>query len=73
MDKVLDPKYTTISPDERVVFDRKQAFMYTVLARILQTDKGKQLVCDYTLDYNTQKIFHKLETHTLKYTIVSID
>jgi hypothetical protein len=57
VDNVLNPTYVPTTTDEIELFDRQQAYMYTVVQLTMQTDKGQELVRDYEDTYNAQKVY----------------
>jgi hypothetical protein len=63
MQDVLNVAYGPTTPDEKALFDEKQAFMYSVLEDVLQTDMGKTLVRKHEMMTDAQKIISGLVTH----------
>ena len=60
LQNVLDPSYTPPGHDKYAVeiFKEQHNFIYSVLHRIIQTDKGRTLVREY--DQNPQEILYEL-------------
>jgi len=59
----LDPKYVPSAPEEKEVFDIRQQHLYDILNKILLTPKGKDILSDYILDNNAQKVLSELKEH----------
>jgi hypothetical protein len=57
VDDVLNPAYVPQTIEEIALFDEKQKYMYSVLERIIQTDKGKVIVRSHDDDRDAQKIY----------------
>jgi len=57
--KILDPSYAP-NQTEEPLFEAKQMYLYTVFERVLQTNKGKVLVCAYEETADAQQIFKDL-------------
>ena len=71
VDNVLDPLYIPVTTDDKALFDRQQAYMYSVAQRTLQTDKGQELVREHDETYDAQKVYaallkyHELSTKAI--------
>jgi hypothetical protein len=57
VDDVLNPCYVPNTAEDIALFDEKQKYMYSVLKRILQMDKGKVIVHSHDADRNAQSIY----------------
>jgi len=70
--KILDPSYAP-NQTEEPLFKAKQKYLYAVFERVLQTDKGKVLVCAYEETADAQQIFKDLCEDALRSMHSSID
>ncbi len=70
--KILDPSYAP-NQTEEPLFKAKQKYLYAVFERVLQTDKGKVLVCAYEETADAQQIFKDLCENALRSMRSSID
>ena len=62
--EVLDPNYTPGSePGEKVLFEAKQTFMFSVFNANLQTDMGKTIVRRQLAHTNAQAVWKELSEH----------
>ena len=68
VEKILDPTYAPTTNDEKELFDRAQAYMYSVLDKVLLTDIGKKIVRKYELTYNAQQVYKEISDHHFKST-----
>ena len=68
---VFDPTFVPDQndPDEVSLFEHKKSFVYSVLLRCLQFDKGKEFVREHKGDFDAQAVYHKL----LEYASTSTD
>ena len=73
VEDIFNPNYSPGDPDDTKLFEAKQAYIYTVLVRVLQTDKGKSLVRDHENDSNAQKILKELAEYHEKSTKSDLD
>ena len=62
--EVLDPNYTPRSePEEKVLFDAKQTFMFSVFNANLQTDMGKTIARRHLAYTDAQAVWKELSEH----------
>ena len=61
VERVLDPGYTPLSPDEKELFWEQQKYMMAVFNTCVQTDYGKGLIRKYEGTHDAQAIFAELE------------
>ena len=60
----MDPNYTPCSePEEQVLFDAKQTFMFSVFNANLQTDMGKTIVRRHLANSDAQAVWKELSEH----------
>ncbi len=70
---VLDPKYKPQNQEDKLLFDKQQAFMYAVLEATVKTDRGKAIVHDYEDTYDAQAVYKELSEHHLTSTKAQMD
>ena len=70
---ILDPTYKPSTIADVAIHDQRQKYMYSVFAKILQTDKGKALVRKHEDDYDAQAIHKELFEHAQRSTKASVD
>lgn len=73
MAKILDPGYKPTKPDDKLLFNEKQKYIYAVFEQKLLTDKGKALVHIYEASSDAQSIYSKLVKHCTKSIKASLD
>ena len=62
---MLDPDYSTTSPEDIVLFQKKQKFMRSVFDKVLHKDRGKNYVREHEHDFNSQEMCKELASfHT---------
>ena len=62
--EVLDPNYNPGSePEEKELFEAKQAFMFSVFNANLQTDMGKTIVRRHLANTDAQAVWKELSEH----------
>ena len=61
-EEVLDPEYTP-SNSEKILFDAKQVFMFSVLDKHLLTDMGKTIVRKYVHTIDAQSVWKDFQEH----------
>jgi hypothetical protein len=47
VDDVLDPTFHPSKPEDKLLFEEKQKYVYAIFEQKLLTDKGKALVHEY--------------------------
>jgi hypothetical protein len=57
IEEVFDHDYIPSTVKEKLLFDEKQKFAYTVLDSVLKTDMGKMLVWKYQHTFDAQRIW----------------
>ena len=57
---VFNPNYIPPDRDAAALFQQKQAFVYAVFNRTVQTDSGKAFVREHEADFDAQRIYEKL-------------
>ena len=73
VDDVLDLAFVPRSLEDRELFAEKQKFLYAVLEQKVLTDKGKDILREFEVDGNAQKVYGKLKKHHLNSTNAAID
>ena len=61
--KVLDSKHNPVDQATKDLFRLEQDYMYAVFNSVIQTDKGKEIVRQYSKDRDAQLVFAALEDH----------
>jgi hypothetical protein len=70
---LLDETYVSITVDYIALFSEKQKFAYAVLESKVQTGRGKAIIHDHELDFDTQKMYKKIKNYHLKSTKAKIE
>ena len=65
LQELTDPTYVPVSDEAKALFDVKQKFFYAVLAKTVQTDRGRAIVRQYEETYDAQKVYADLVQHHL--------
>jgi hypothetical protein len=68
MSNVLDSTYVPSTTEEKDLFERQQAYMYSVAESTLKTDKGQELVRIHEEQFDAQKIYKELTEYHAKST-----
>jgi hypothetical protein len=70
---VFDPTHCPTQPDEKLLFEEKQKYVYAVFEQRLLTDKGKALVREYEATSDAQAVYSALIDHYTKSVKASLD
>ena len=69
---VIDPLFLP-TPNKASLFSRQQDYVYSVLNRVLQTDKGKDIVRKYQSSRDAQRVYKEFKEHCESSTKATID
>ncbi len=58
--RILDPNFTPIDRDDKILFDEQQKYVYAIFVRTLLTDKGKSIVRKHQDDNDAQSIYKEM-------------
>ena len=72
VDNIIDPNYVP-TPSKVPLFTRQQDYVYSILNRVLQTDKGKDIIRKYQATRDAQRVYKEFKDHCEKSTKASID
>ena len=62
-ENVLDDAYVPNTPEDALLFDAQQKYMYSVFDKTILTDRGKEIVRKYETTYDAQKVYKELYDH----------
>ena len=62
-EEVLDPNFVPINGATMDLFTGKQKYVFQVFVTNLKTDKGKELVKQYKVDFDVQSVWRDLLVH----------
>lgn len=62
--EVLDSNYIPEDDNNKLLFDHKQSYLYSVFNRIILTDVGKTIVRKYEDTYDAQKVYSDLVSYS---------
>jgi hypothetical protein len=65
-------QYLPATPNEKDLFQVKQNYLYAILESIVETAKGKSIICKYESTFDAQKAYAELQEHHLKSTKASL-
>jgi hypothetical protein len=63
LNDVLDLTFHPSTPEDKLLFEEKQKYVYAIFEQKLLTDKGKALVHEYKAMSDTQAIYSALIDH----------
>ena len=66
--EVLNKDYKPSTPEDTLLFDEKQKYMYSVFICTLLMDQGKAFVRKYETTHDAQKVYKDISTYALKST-----
>ena len=72
VDPVIDPNYLP-TPAKAPLFHRQQDYVYSVLNRVLQTDKGKDILRKYQHTRDARHVYKEFKEHCEQSTKATID
>jgi hypothetical protein len=70
---VLDPTFSPSKPEDKLLFEEKQKYVYAIFEQKLQTDKGKALVREYETTSDAQAVYSDLVEHYTRSVKASLD
>jgi hypothetical protein len=63
VDDVLNPTFSPSKPEDNLLFEEKQKYLYAIFEQKLQTDKGNALVREYETTSDAQAVYSDLIDH----------
>ena len=73
MEVLINGNFKPITQDEKELWPMQQKFGYSVFEWALQTDTGKDLVCQYEDSFDAQALYHDLVTFHRESTAASLN